>query len=226
MLVPVPKQLQALVKFWESTGNRDKTCRTIQYFAKFLAFYYASHQDKQDLVKRFESLSSNLSMSRKAFRLLKTIDFYVKLAMLWNKTGKQDPVALTLDSATNIFYGLYLACDSYTWAARIKLIHDPQSNRVTRQGNFFWLFAILSSLIHNGVKISMHWDKKRRSKEDARQVDQVPETLYVSLLKDAFDLLIPLSLNQYGPWYPNSGLCGLLGTVSSLLGVYQGWPSV
>jgi hypothetical protein len=48
--------------------------------------------------------------------------------------------------------------------------------------------------------------------------------LYVQLAKDAADLLVPLSLNNHASWVPGAGWCGILGTISSLLGAYQAWP--
>jgi peroxin-11B len=228
--LPVPIVAAKLVKFWESTTGRDRTCRTAQYFAKFLSYYLAQQgAHNKEIVAKLNALSTNLSMARKAFRLFKSIDFYVKLSKVLAIPLDQYPNLITpiLQIINNICYGLYMACDAYTWAAKIKFINDPQAAKITRQGNFFWFFALAASLMQNLMKLQKAVAKVGDAGEEEKTIKSKSDlrTAYIATMKDACDFFIPLAANKYGVWYPNDGVVGILGTASSLLGAYQAWPS-
>jgi len=50
------------LKFLGTTAGRDKTYRTIQYLARFLAYYWSANPIA---VKRFQSLAVSIGFSRK-----------------------------------------------------------------------------------------------------------------------------------------------------------------
>lgn len=155
------------------------------------------------------------------------------------------------NAGQSLFFGIYLGYDAYVWAGKIGFIVDKSVDNKSKTGNYFWFAALVSAVIGDFVQLYAakrkessllkSIDRRLAALEDSSADVQVDETLiqaqkdlsvvqagfkplYITLAKDLFDVLIPLSLNEAANWVPNSGQCGLLGTVSSLLGMYQAWP--
>jgi len=57
--------LDQWVKFTSSLQNRDKLYRFFQYFLRFIAHYFLYRADKQELVKKLQSLSIAIGVARK-----------------------------------------------------------------------------------------------------------------------------------------------------------------
>lgn len=59
--------LEQWIKFTSSIQGRDKIYRFFQYFSRFIAFYLAQTGgiNKQNLVKRLQSLSIAIGVARK-----------------------------------------------------------------------------------------------------------------------------------------------------------------
>ena len=53
------------LRFWSTTVGRDKTYRTIQYIARFLAWYEYRKGATKETVARLTALKSSLGLSRK-----------------------------------------------------------------------------------------------------------------------------------------------------------------
>lgn len=53
------------LRFWGTTVGRDKTCRTVQYLSRFLAYYYYQQGAPKETVARFAAIKSNIGLSRK-----------------------------------------------------------------------------------------------------------------------------------------------------------------
>lgn len=53
------------LRFWSTTVGRDKTYRTVQYAARFLAWYEYRKGRPEALVTAFTALKSQLGLSRK-----------------------------------------------------------------------------------------------------------------------------------------------------------------
>lgn len=62
MVGVVQLPVEPWLKFLSTTAGRDKVYRTIQYLARFLAYYWAN---SPVMVKRLQSLSSTIGFSRK-----------------------------------------------------------------------------------------------------------------------------------------------------------------
>lgn len=55
----------AYLKVQSTTVAKDKTLRSVQYLARFLAFYFSRKGYSQDTVNRLAALKSSLGLSRK-----------------------------------------------------------------------------------------------------------------------------------------------------------------
>lgn len=59
---PITLPVDPWLKLLSSTVGRDKVYRTIQYLARFLAYYWTSNPSA---VKRLQALSASIGFSRK-----------------------------------------------------------------------------------------------------------------------------------------------------------------
>lgn len=57
--------LSQTLRFWSTTVGRDKTYRSIQYLARFLAWYEYRKGATKETVTRLNNLKSSLGLSRK-----------------------------------------------------------------------------------------------------------------------------------------------------------------
>jgi peroxin-11B len=250
--LPVPVVLLKLIKFWDTWNGRDKTCRAVQYFTKFLAFHYQEKQkqtgtDYKVLVGQFKGLSSNLSLARKAFRLFRWINFYEKiskqLAEAPNTKSAKETLLYFLDFMSSVCMAVYLAYDGYIFGGKAKFILDKNLDKIGKTANYWWFWSLFASFIGDLIRLNDGYAKlaslskklKDINKDDDKEKEQAKaevekhknETMHklrITFAKTACDLLVPLSINEHADWVPNSGQCGLLGTASSLLGAYLAWP--
>ena len=100
-----PMSLENVSIVLESLDGRDKLCKAVQYWSKFGHWFMVKRDgaNASNLAATFatygprlQSLSKNMSTSRKAFRLLKTAVEYKKLLALLRKYkgwAEQEPIA-------------------------------------------------------------------------------------------------------------------------------------
>lgn len=62
MSKPFSLPVEPWLKFLSTTAGRDKVYRTIQYLARFLAYYWAADPEA---AKRLQSVSAAIGFSRK-----------------------------------------------------------------------------------------------------------------------------------------------------------------
>lgn len=242
--LPSPPQLSQLLKFWDTTGGRDKSCRTVQFFCKFLVYFYSQNPllGSAELVKKLSTLSAQLSSARKAFRLFKTLNFYQSLAGLLNQPLPKgdDAVIFVLSVLRALGFALYMGYDSYGWLGGIGMFKDAQLKERGRTGNWWWLVGLGAGVAQTGFKI--HLDLKKdavlqksiKSGTDAKAVQDAKDSSAkvrasvqdkaIALARDSLDFLIPWGLLEAGSWYPNAGIVGLAGTLSSLIAIYETYP--
>jgi hypothetical protein len=69
------QQVDAVNRFLHTTYGRERTCRLIQYFARFYAFYLTRQGASLATIERWSELKQHVGNARKFFRLLKPIEF-------------------------------------------------------------------------------------------------------------------------------------------------------
>jgi hypothetical protein len=145
--LPVPADLSKLIKFWDTWNGRDKTCRAVQYFAKFLVHYYEQKQkhsgvDTKQLVAQYKALSTQLSLARKAFRFARSINFYEKISKQLSKRpdfgSLKDSVLYLADFSNSFCFFVYLLYDGYVFLGKIGALLDKTVDQKARRSNYWW----------------------------------------------------------------------------------------
>lgn len=106
--------LSQLLRFWSTTVGRDKTYRTIQYAARFLAWYEYRKGATKETVARLQTIKSQLGLSRKLMRIGKFLE-HMQAAL--KATTIQDPIVSYAAIGRQIGYACYLMLDSLQWVS-------------------------------------------------------------------------------------------------------------
>eukprot|EP01116_Phalansterium_solitarium_P020769 TRINITY_DN6224_c0_g1_i1.p1 TRINITY_DN6224_c0_g1~~TRINITY_DN6224_c0_g1_i1.p1 ORF type:complete len:220 (-),score=24.16 TRINITY_DN6224_c0_g1_i1:183-842(-) len=212
--------LAKLVRFLDNLNGRDKIARTLQYGAKFLAWYLVA-SNKAEVSKRFVALETSSAMARKLFRLAKSISLIQSAAKTYKE--ENDPLIKSTTVVQQLCLALWLAYDHAIWAGKLGLVQTDIAAH-SKKSNSFWLVSMIMGVIKNTYLLQQTQrlvaeTNKANALESLRkrQVEFILE-----LLRNLFDIPIPLSALsprlQISP-----GLVGLSGLFTSFIGIYQVW---
>ena len=134
----------------------------------------------------------------------------------------------TLLGLIGVCEGLFMLIDNLLLLNRFKIIHLSQAQRL--QENFYrvWLLWVSLSLTRDYYEIQAsfavgqhHYQNQDKSLIRRANIFLANKPLVIDTIKNLCDFYIPLSnLNIVRP---NTGLQGLAGTISSILGLLQLW---
>src|SRR5690349_21232987 len=81
------------LKFVATTVGRDKLLRTLQYFARFYAWYLLRTNRPQTAIQPWEAVKKQFGLVRKVLRAGKNVEHFKAAALAADaKTGTVDPV--------------------------------------------------------------------------------------------------------------------------------------
>ncbi|XP_074651074.1 peroxisomal membrane protein 11B-like [Tubulanus polymorphus] len=225
-----------VVKINSQTTGRDKLCRIVQYGSKFIWWYLQSKPNNEEFVKKFKHLEYSISTTRKVLRFAKSFD--ILLSAL--RTVRLDDFTLRLlVTLSKISQALYLIVDNIILLNRLKLVPiDLQS--WSQLSNKYWLMMLILNLtrdineIYVSIMREIVYEEKKNEivgKHSGNRVKPKTHTwsqiivkclienkvILLDSVKNSCDIVLPLS--SLGYIAPNSGIQGLCGVVSSILGI-------
>ncbi|XP_036400102.1 peroxisomal membrane protein 11A-like [Megalops cyprinoides] len=234
--------MESFIKFTNQSQGRDRIFRTTQYACAFIKYLLRNKAARQELVKKLQSLESNMSSGRKLFRLGNTVN---AVDAAKRTLRLSDPVLRFCLTVANINRALYFVCDNVLWARNVGLIRDIDKERWSFNASRCYYFSLVMSLTRDVYVITQIMVLRARQRRHQQKVDQnqndhrdvasvlVPKLdaflflLYESLksnppvvldtVKNLCDLFIPL--DRLGIYQTNAGVVGFCGLVSSLLGI-------
>jgi len=233
--------MDSLVAFSNQTEARDKFCKAIQYSARILQWYLKGKND--DAAKRFTSLFTSMRDARKLFRLFKSLNEYHKILQFLKEKGG-DPIKQSLNILSRSSFMLYWFFDNLNILGHIKFI-DIDAKKMGKNGMFFWFLALVFSLIlysfelvgilqyemkilNERINFEDQKDYESRNKRIA-EIEKKKTTVLLNIAKTIGDLIpaangweLPMKL--FGKGF-NDGWVGLGGLVSSIITLYQLYPS-
>ncbi|PRP83577.1 hypothetical protein PROFUN_09126 [Planoprotostelium fungivorum] len=224
-IVAAQDNLNRVVRFMDTTAGRDKIVRLLQYSSRFFGWWLVNN-NRLDLAKKFSSIEAHASMARKVFRLFKSIAHLQTAAKTWMQ--ETDTVVSLTTVIQNLSLAIWLYYDHVIWAHKLGLIQRDLAP-LSRKSNTFWLIAMLcgiakatylihitQQLAHTTTKADMVESLRKRQSEFS-----------LELVRNLLDLPIPVtSLSpRLAAVFP-TGLVGLCGTLSSLIGIHQVWSKI
>lgn len=171
------------------------------------------------------------------FRIGKPIDFYLEIL---KQLKNPDAVLRNTISGRAVCLAGWLLLDHLLWFGKIGVINIDMK-KWSRRASWFWLTGLLLAVTRDVYQYLKVTEARQRYIQRAlqqqpgepfsvvlnspavHQFDKDRRTHIIELVKDVFDLSIPTSSLELLPLSP--GLVGLLGLLSSLIGLKQVWPA-
>jgi hypothetical protein len=203
----------------KDAGSLEKIIRLVQYATKLLKWYYHT-QSNISTSKKMLALSGAMAMTRKVMRFPKSLDQAINInntikALMYNNRS----LALFLQLVIRCCSLGYFFFDHFIWLHRVSLteLAPDALKRIQSLSDVSWVgecfFSIIALSIERWVT-NPNMDKNDKDKN------------LRNLVRNLVDL--PLTIHFWKPeWvsaYPE-GLFGLSGTISSLMSLYEMWPS-
>uniref|UniRef100_A0A336KEM0 CSON007071 protein n=1 Tax=Culicoides sonorensis TaxID=179676 RepID=A0A336KEM0_CULSO len=214
-------------------SGRDKVIRTLCYSAKLAsALSVNAHPDVSQKLKIF---SSKMSQTRATLRLFD--DFPMLQCTLQYGLGKHEPdrTVSVIGVLTNIFDTLYYPIDKTCWLVEHKLLHVQNPTLWDTLSSLFWLISNYLNLIrtlrlmmltqnHNNNCISNGNGNLIQTKEALKKLKTKELLQKISIIRNCIDIVHAGSTLPKGMLWGGkmeAWQVGVIGTLSSLLGMYQ-----
>ncbi|XP_032992742.1 peroxisomal membrane protein 11C [Lacerta agilis] len=219
--------LGALVALLETHRGRDRAVRTLGYGCQLTggALAARSHPTESPLGQSLLAISAQLSHCRTVLRLFDDLSMLAYSRQYGLGPKEEDPAVRWLSVANNVADQLYYPCEHLAWAADAKVIRGD-SGKWWVLSTLLWATSLLLGIARS-LRILCRLrrqQQKQTSKDSLRRARVRAQAEALTIAGNLADLcnavhwLPPgvLWAGRFPPW-----LVGLLGTTSSLIGVYQ-----
>ncbi|XP_064187582.1 peroxisomal membrane protein 11C isoform X2 [Anguilla rostrata] len=234
--------VQSLITVLESYRGRDKVIRTLCYGSQLVGGVISQKTaGSSEMGKSLLLFSAQLSHCRTVLRLFDDLSMFA-YSRSYGLGGTEADLGLRWMSVlTNVADQLYYPCEHVAWAADAELIR-VKSDKWWTLSTFLWGLSLLLGILRS-VRVLLLLKRRLKKTEGTRQIDsgvfppsseahvsrrseaqhQVRAEV-LNILSSMADLSIAIHWMPPGfLWaghFPN-WLVGLLGTTSSLIGLYQ-----
>nr|XP_014430847.1 peroxisomal membrane protein 11C [Pelodiscus sinensis] len=178
--------------------------------------------------RRLLAVSTQLSHCRTVLRLFDDLAMLAYSCQYGLGAKEKDAIVRWLSVLNNLADQLYYPCEHVAWAADADIIRTS-SHKWWTLSTAFWGLSLVLGIIRS-LRILFQLRRKLRkrtgesSEQSQKEMDAQVKCEVLSILSSVADLsnavhwLPPgfLWAGQFPPW-----LVGLMGTISSLIGVYQ-----
>ncbi|KAA0714914.1 Peroxisomal membrane protein 11A [Triplophysa tibetana] len=234
--------METFISFTNQSQGRDRIFRATQYACALAKYLLRNEAKRNELVKKLQSLESNMSSGRKLLRLGNTVN---SVHAVKSTLHISDPVLRLCLTLANLNRALYFICDNLLWARSIGLIRDIDKERWNLNATRFYILSLIMNLTRDVYAITQLMVKMSRDRHYQHKVNQhlnespdvacvvVPQldaflfllieslkshpSVALDTLKNVCDLFIPL--DRLGIFQTNAGVVGFCGLISSVLGI-------
>jgi hypothetical protein len=215
------------LKFVATTTGRDKLLRTLQYFARFYAWYLLRTNATKAAISPWEAMKKQFGLVRKVMRVGKNVE-HLKAAAVAVDAKTMDPVLRYTTIARQIGYFGYLSADSATVLDATGIKRWQGAKTLQKEAYRFWAMGLVCGVIAQVYSLyclrqrEAFVDKKEgEGAVESKKIDSERSNCQLQLLSDICDLALPTS--ALGWVKLDDGIVGIAGTVSSLVGLYMQW---
>lgn len=234
--------METFISLTNQSQGRDRIFRAIQYACALAKYLLRNEAKRKELVKKLQSLESNMSSGRKLLRLGNTVN---SVHAVKSTLHISDPVLRLCLTLANLNRALYFICDNLLWARNIGLIQDIDKERWSLNATRFYFLSLIMNLTRDVYAITQLMVQRSRDRHYQHKVNQhlnespdvacviVPQldaflfllieslkshpSVALDTLKNICDLFIPL--DSLGIFKTNAGVVGFCGLISSVLGI-------
>ncbi|KAF5501875.1 Peroxisomal membrane protein PMP30A [Colletotrichum aenigma] len=215
------------LKFVATTVGRDKLLRTLQYFARFYAWYLFRTNGSKTEIAPWDAIKKQFGLTRKIMRVGKNVEHF-KAAAVASDAKTMDPVLRYAAVGRQLGYAGYLTFDAATVLDAAGIRKWEGAKKLQKEAYRCWAIGLICSVIAQSY--TLYRLQQREAKVDKKEGEGVVEAKRIAieragsrlqLLSDLCDLTVPTSALAWANF--DDGIVGLAGTISSLIGVYTQW---
>ncbi|XP_049910639.1 peroxisomal membrane protein 11C [Epinephelus moara] len=224
--------VESLVRLLESYRGRDKVIRTCCYGSQLVGGVLSRKAEtdvsSQRLGQRLLLFSAQLSHCRTVLRLFDDLSMLAYSHSYGFGGGEEDTAVRWISVLTNMADQLYYPCEHIAWAADAELI-KAKSDKWWLFSTVLWGTSLLLGILRSLRVLLLLKKKLRRCERDGEgnsrsQLRRQMRGEALSILSSMADLSNAIHWMPPGfLWagrFPN-WLVGLMGTISSLIGLIQ-----
>lgn len=219
------------LRYVATTVGRDKVLRTIQYFARFYAWYLYRTNNPTSAIQPWTVLKTQFGLTRKILRAGKFVEHIRAGSEIYDaaiKSSNGDKITQYLQVLRQIGYAGYLFFDLVTLPDALGVKKDPRAKNIQATAYRFWFTGLTASAlagVYNTYRLRERSkavnEKDAESKVEKVKIARQQHAVNIQLISDLCDLTVPSTMLGYANF--DDGIIGLAGTTSSLLGVYGAW---
>ncbi|XP_074151251.1 peroxisomal membrane protein 11A [Sminthopsis crassicaudata] len=234
--------MDAFTRFTNQTQGRDRLFRAIQYTCMLLRYLLEPKADRKKVVMKLKKLESSVSTGRKWFRLGNVVHAVQATQQSIHVSDLVPRFCLTIANLNRV---IYFVCDTVLWVRSVGLISDINKEKWRKWAARHYYYSLLLNIIRDVYEISLQMEQV--AQEKAKREKSVPQNhlgpcvadeetewlqsfllllfrslrkhppLLLDTVKNLCDILNPL--DQLDIYKSNSGVIGLGGLLSSLVGM-------
>lgn len=134
------------LKYVATTVGRDKLLRTLQYFARFYAWYLLRTNRPQAAIQPWEAVKRQFGLVRKVLRAGKNVE-HLKAAAVAADAKSMDPVLRYAAVGRQLGYAGYLTLDLATLPDALGVRRSPAAKRLQQEAYRFWAAGLACSVV-------------------------------------------------------------------------------
>ncbi|XP_069783850.1 peroxisomal membrane protein 11C isoform X3 [Narcine bancroftii] len=202
--------MEAVADVLESYRGRDRLVRTLGYSSRLLGgLLLATRNGGSGLQRGLLRLSQELSNCRATLRLFDDLAMLMFSREYGLGASEEDAAVRWLSVVANVTDQLYYPCEHLAWAADYKIL-SIYSNKWWTLSNILWSLSLALGVIRELKQWHMYQVRKRA------------EILNViGSLSDLANAVHWMPVGFLWAGHFPEWLVGLMGTISSLIGLYQ-----
>ncbi|XP_053698730.1 peroxisomal membrane protein 11C-like [Sabethes cyaneus] len=223
------KALNEVCEMLDTYTGRDKIVRTLCYTTKLAAGMYVSNDP--DLSKKLAIFSSKMSQTRATLRLLDDLPM-ISYSLNYGTGSKEaDRIMGLIGFITNIIDHVYYPVDKICWMIEHKLLNVKNPTKWDTMNSILWVASIYLNLMKTLRSYTVMEQHKSHIDKSENETSQSYKMLMMKQRMELISIVrLSLDLVHAGSTLPSGMLwggkfeswqVGLIGTISSFIGLYQ-----
>jgi hypothetical protein len=166
------------LKFVATTVGRDKLLRTLQYFARFYAWYLLRTNRPQTSIAPWDAMKKQFGLVRKVLRAGKNVEHF-KAAAVAADSKTMDPVLRYAAVGRQLGYAGYLTMDLATLLDATGIRKTKSAKRFQQEAFRFWAVGIACSVV--AQLYTLFQLRQREARVDRKEGEGVLESKRIAM---------------------------------------------
>lgn len=181
------------LRYVATTVGRDKLLRTLQYFARFYAWYLYRTNAAASQVAPWDAIKKQFGLTRKILRFGKNVEHLKAAAVAADAAPTMDPFLRYATIGRQLGYAGYLSFDAATLPDALGIRRSPRTKTLQREAYRFWAVGILCSVF--AQLYTLNRLRQRQARVDLKEAEGAVENKRIAMCVSHF--FFPLSFPDY-----------------------------